>query len=384
MLNYDNEIGMESEKSLEQFDQRNISFENISQECGENYINAQKNDLCLKKSEKIFDSKSFMKMNSNYELISQDSKSYENIYFNIRTVDNKQSLEEDFCEDNLLFSSLDESNKDKDILPKLSVFYPIGKELLIKEIFKTGLYGVFFIREFLYLKKTNIGKIFFNWCNALKKYFSNNNDMKKYFSKIDPIYFSRETADFRGSKNIVLNVNKDYEEFDRQEGKNLSENLVDLGIVNRVDDDYLLPKLFEMFHAILVIKIKNWNKIRNVLLDETLRKFFIRRIRDCIEYIKKNNNNLLLKLEQQKKEDIIFIEEFLKQKQPPFKFSNGEAKQYFKSHSSCFFLFVISRNIIILICRELMKEDDDYLKKVFNFKKYPKYYLKIKEALSLF
>ena len=382
MLYYDNEINMESEKSLEQFDQRNISFENISQECDENYINMQKNDLCLKKSEKIFDSKSFMKMNSNYELISQDSKSDENIYFNIRTADNKQSLGEDFCEDNLFFSSLDESNKD--ILPKLSVFYPIGKELLIKEIFKTGLYGVFFIREYLYLKKTNIGKIFFNWCNSLKKYFSNNDDMKKYFSKIDPIYFSRETEDFRGSKNIVLNVDIDYEEFDRQEGKNLSENLGDLGIVNRVDDDYLLPKLFEMFHGILVIKINNWNKIRNVLVDETLRKFFIRRIRDYIEYIKKNNNNLLLKLEQQKKEDIIFIEEFLKQKQPPFKFSNGEAKQYFKSHSSCFFLFVISRNIIILICRELMKEDDDYLKKVFNFKKYPKYYLKIKEALSLF
>ena len=169
MLYYDNEINMESEKSLEQFDQRNISFENISQECDENYINMQKNDLCLKKSEQIFDSKSFMKMNSNYELISQDSKSDENIYFNIRTADNKQSLGEDFCEDNLFFSSLNESNKD--ILPKLSVFYPIGKELLIKEIFKTGLYGVFFIREYLYLKKTNIGKIFFNWCNSLKKIF---------------------------------------------------------------------------------------------------------------------------------------------------------------------------------------------------------------------
>ena len=29
-------------------------------------------------------------------------------------------------------------------------------------------------------------------------------------------------------------------------------------------------------------------------------------------------------------------------------------------------------------------KDDDYLKKVIKFKKYPKYYLKLKEALSLF
>ena len=55
-----------------------------------------------------------MRINSNYELISQDPKYNENI----------------------LFSSLNKFNKD--ILPKLSVFYPIGKELLIKEIFKTG------------------------------------------------------------------------------------------------------------------------------------------------------------------------------------------------------------------------------------------------------
>ena len=113
----DNEINIEPEKSLDQFDQRNIRFKNISQECDINIINIQKNDLCLRKSDVIFDSKSFMRINSNYELISQDPKYNENI----------------------LFSSLNEFNKD--ILPKLSVFYSIGKELLIKEIFKTG-YGV--------------------------------------------------------------------------------------------------------------------------------------------------------------------------------------------------------------------------------------------------
>lgn len=41
-------------------------------------------------------------------------------------------------------------------------------------------------------------------------------------------------------------------------------------------------------------------RIIRVLEKETLRKFFIRRIRDYIKYIKKNKNNLYLKLEQQK------------------------------------------------------------------------------------
>ena len=99
----DNEINMESEKSLDQSDQRNICFENISQKFDTNIINAQKNDLCLKKSEETFDPKLFMRINSNYEHISQDSKCNESIYFNIRNVDNKQSFGEDFCEDKLFF-----------------------------------------------------------------------------------------------------------------------------------------------------------------------------------------------------------------------------------------------------------------------------------------
>ena len=364
MLYNENEINMEPEKSQDQSDQRNICFESIPQECYENIINTQKNDL------------SFMRTNSNYELISQDSEYNENIYFNIRTVDNKKSLGEDSCEDKLLFSSPVEFNKE--ILPKLPVFYPVGKELLNKEIEKFDLI-YYFIGRSLISVSLDIGKIFFNWCNALKKHFSNNGDMKKYFSKIEPIYFGGfKRAD------IYLVFSRYDDELNRKKRKKLSENLKDLGIVNSLGDDYLLPKLFEIFHEILIIRINNIIQISKTLENETLRKFFIRRIRDYIKYIKKNKNNLLLKLEQQKEEDIIFIEEFLKKKQPPFEFTFGSGKKYFQSHSLDFLQFIISRNIIILICRELMKEDDDYLKKVFKFKKYPKYYLKLKEALSLF
>ena len=152
----DNEINMESEKSLDQSDQRNICFENISQECNINIINTQKNDLCLRISEEIFDSKSFMRANSNYELILQDSKFDENIYFNI-TVDNKKSFGEDFCEDKLLFSSPVEFNKE--ILPKLPVFYPVGKELLNKEMENIDLEYSIFGKRF-YCMNTYIGKIF--------------------------------------------------------------------------------------------------------------------------------------------------------------------------------------------------------------------------------
>ena len=187
LMSYDdNEINMESEKSLDQSDQRNICFENISQKFDTNIINAQKNDLCLIKSEETFDPKLFMRINSNYEHISQDSKCNESIYFNIRDVDNKQSLGEDFCEDKLLFSSSVEFNEE--ILPKLPVFYPVGKELLNKEMEKFDLI-YYFIGRSLISVSLDIGKIFFNWCNALKKHFSNNGDMKKYFSKIEPIYF---------------------------------------------------------------------------------------------------------------------------------------------------------------------------------------------------
>ena len=232
-----------------------------------------------------------------------------------------------------------------------------------------------------YCMNTYIGKIFFNWYNALKKYFSNNDDIKKYFSKIDP-YFLEPTDFYRQTTYFSGNY-----EFNRETGKELSENLKYLGIVNRMND-YLLQKLFKIFYEIFVITItnmiKNMKRIIRVLEKETLRKFFIRRIRDYIKYIKKNKNNLYLKLEQQKEENKIFVDEFLKKKQPPFEFTNGGEKKYFQSHSLNFFLFIITRNIIILICRELMKEDDDYLKKVFKFKKYPNYYLKLKEALSLF
>ena len=298
MLYNENEINMEPEKSQDQSDQRNICFESIPQECYENIINTQKNDL------------SFMRTNSNYELISQDSEYNENIYFNIRTVDNKKSLGEDSCEDKLLFSSPVEFNKE--ILPKLPVFYPVGKELLNKEIEKFDLI-YYFIGRSLISVSLDIGKIFFNWCNALKKHFSNNGDMKKYFSKIEPIYFGGfKRAD------IYLVFSRYDDELNRKKRKKLSENLKDLGIVNRLDDDYLLPKLFEIFHEILIIRINNIIQISKTLENETLRKFFIRRIRDYIKYIKKNKNNLLLKLEQQKEEDIIFIEEFLKKKTTTF------------------------------------------------------------------
>ena len=210
MLYNENEINMEPEKSQDQSDQRNICFESIPQECYENIINTQKNDL------------SFMRTNSNYELISQDSEYNENIYFNIRTVDNKKSLGEDSCEDKLLFSSPVEFNKE--ILPKLPVFYPVGKELLNKEMEKFDLIYYFITRSLISVS-LDIGKIFFNWCNALKKHFSNNGDMKKYFSKIEPIYFGGfKRAD------IFLDFFSDNEEFNRQEGKKLSENLKNLGI----------------------------------------------------------------------------------------------------------------------------------------------------------
>lgn len=81
-------------------------------------------------------------------------------------------------------------------------------------------------------------------------------------------------------------------------------------------NDYLLQKLFKIFYEIFVITItnmiKNMKRIIRVLEKETLRKFFIRRIRDYIKYIKKNKNNLYLKLEQQKEENKIFVDEFLK------------------------------------------------------------------------
>jgi hypothetical protein len=127
----------------------------------------------------------------------------------------------------------------------------------------------------------------------------------------------------------------------------------------------------------------HFNEINKILGNETLRKFFIRRIRDYTKYIKKNKNDLLIKFEQQEEKEVIFIKEFLEKKQPPFEFSNGGEKKHYQSHSLDFLNFIISKKIIILICRELMKEGEDYLKIVFQFKKYPNYYLKLKKALSL-
>ena len=154
----------------------------------------------------------------------------------------------------------------------------------------------------------------------------------------------------------------------------------------------IVPKLKLDINALRSIKsiIKNpffivnhFNEINKILGNETLRKFFIRRIRDYIKYIKKNKNDLLVKFQQQEEKEAIFIKEFLEKKQPPFEFSNGGEKKHYQSHSLDFLNFVISKKIIILICRELMKEGEDYLKIVFQFKKYPNYYLKLKKALSL-
>ena len=196
----ENEINIEPEKSQDQSEQRNICFESISQECDENIINTKKNGL------------SFMRTNSNYELISQDSEYNENIYFNIRTVDNKKSLGEDSCEDKLLFSSPVEFNKE--ILPKLPVFYPVGKELLNKEMENIDLEYSIFGKRF-YCMNTYIGKIFFNWYNALKKYFSNNDDIKKYFSKFDPYFleptdFYRQTIYFSGNYELQRDREKTF------------------------------------------------------------------------------------------------------------------------------------------------------------------------------
>lgn len=149
-----------------------------------------------------------------------------------------------------------------------------------------------------------------------------------------------------------------------------------------------IKRVFPSFQKCINISIKSfivtndYCKIFDILENEILRKFFIRRIRDYLKYIKINKNGLFLKFEQDEK-DKIFLDEFLKNKMPPFNFIYLNEKKYFQSHSLNFLNFILSKKIIIIICRELAKECDDFLKKIFKFKKYPYHYNKMKDALYL-
>jgi hypothetical protein len=210
----------------------------------------------------------------------------------------------------------------------------------------------------------------FRMHNSSKEIFSKNQEEIKIFSKLKldiNIYALRCIKSIINNEDLyIFLLKKIYESF---EFNNILSKSSNIGLQKIKKNPFFITNHF--------------NEITKILGNETLRKFFIRRIRDYIKYIKKNKNDLLVKFEQQEEKEAIFIKEFLEKKQPPFEFSNGGEKKHYQSHSLDFLNFIISKKIIILICRELMKESEDYLKIVFQFKKYPNYYLELKRALSL-
>jgi len=342
----------ETDKSLENsmilVKNRNNGIERILKKYDINSRNRQNKELknlTLIKSDESFDSKIFRSRNSSYDQMSQDSNSIEKRYFNIKTIVKKQSK----CVNKHLFLSIDKCKT------KISPFS-------YKDIPRFEL--IFFF------KSPIIG-------TSPLSLFRVHNSSKENFSKIlsykEEIEISPRLDDaFLRIKNIIkneflYNLNLFLKKSD--EYINISPKSSNIGLQNLKKNPFFIANHF--------------NEINKILGNETLRKFFIRRIRDYIKYIKKNKNDLLVKFEQQEEKEAIFIKEFLEKKQPPFEFSNGGEKKHYQSHSLDFLNFIISKKIIILICRELMKEGEDYLKIVFQFKKYPNYYLKLKKALSL-
>ena len=343
-------IDDETDKSLENsmilVKKRNNGIERILKKYDINSRNRKNKDLknlTLIKSDESFDSKIFRSRNSSYDQMSQDSNSNEKRYFKIQA----EVMEQSKCVNKLLFPSIDK--------------YYI--RILVNNIETFDL---------IYLYASPLIETFplspFRVHNSYKEIFSILLDYQEEIIIISNL--KQDIVEFRRIKSIINNeifyylfLKKSHEYI------NILSKSSNIGLQNLKKNPFFIANHF--------------NEINKILGNETLRKFFIRRIRDYIKYIKKNKNDLLVKFEQQEEKEAIFIKEFLEKKQPPFEFSNGGEKKHYQSHSLDFLNFIISKKIIILICRELMKEGEDYLKIVFQFKKYPNYYLKLKKALSL-
>ena len=350
-------IDDETDKSLKNsmilVKNRNNGIERILKKYDINSRNRQNNELknlTLIKSDESFDSKIFRSRNSSYDQMSQDSNSIGKRYYSIKTIVKKQSK----CVNKHLFLSIDKCKT------KIS---PFSSKFSDKDIPRFEL--IFFFSSPI------IG------ASPLSP-FSVHNSSKENLSKI--LSYQEETE-------IISKLKLDIDEFRRK--KSIINNEIFYNLFLKKSHEYIniSPKSSNIGLQNLkknpFFIANHFNEINKILRNETLRKFFIRRIRNYIKYIKKNKNDLLVKFEQQEEKEAIFIKEFLEKKQPPFEFSNGGEKKHYQSHSLDFLNFIISKKIIILICRELMKEGEDYLKIVFQFKKYPNYYLELKRALSL-
>jgi hypothetical protein len=342
---FDDETDKSLDDSMILVKKRNSGIERILKKYDINSRNRQNKDLknlTLIKSDESFDSKKFRNRNSSYDQMSQDSNSNEKRYFKIQD----EVMEQSKCVHNLLFPSFD----------KCYI------RILVNNIERFNL---------MYVYKPPLIESFF------KSIFSMYYSYKEIFSKL-----------LGHLVKIIIS-------------SNLKQDIVGFFRIESINNNIFCGLFLEKSHGYVGILSKSGNiglqnlkknpffianhfiEINKILWNETLRKFFIRRIRDYIKYIKKNKNDLLVKFEQQEEKEVIFIKEFLEKKQPPFEFSNGGEKKHYQSHSLDFLNFIISKKIIILICRELMKEGEDYLKIVFQFKKYPNYYLELKRALSL-
>ena len=350
MLSYiDDETDKSLENSMILVKKRNSGIERILKKYDINSRNRKNKDLknlTLIKSDESFDSKIFRSRNSSYDQMSQDSNSNEKRYFKIQA----EVMEQSKCVNNLLFPSIDKC------------YIRISVNNI--ETF-----------DLIYMYASPLSETFplspFRVHNSSKEIFSKLLSYQEEIIiisklKLDIVEFSRIKSIINNEDLYNLFLKNLYESFESNKILSKSSNI---GLQNLKKNPFFI--------------VNHFNEINKILGNETLRKFFIRRIRDYIKYIKKNKNDLLVKFEQQEEKEVIFIKEFLEKKQPPFEFSNGGEKKHYQSHSLDFLNFIISKKIIILICRELMKEGEDYLKIVFQFKKYPNYYLELKRALSL-
>ena len=352
-------IDDETDKSLENsmilVKKRNNGIERILKKYDINSRNRQNKELknlTLIKSDESFDSKIFRSRNSSYDQMSQDSNSIEKRYFNIKTIVKKQSK----CVNKHLFLSIDKCKT------KISPFSSKFSDKDIKDISRFELI-FFFMSPIIGTSPLSPFRVHNSSKENFSKILSYQEEIE-IIPRLDDALLRIKTIiknEFLYNLNLFLKKSHKY--------INISPKSSNIGLQNLKKNPFFIANHF--------------NEINKILGNETLRKFFIRRIRDYIKYIKKNKNDLLVKFEQQEEKEAIFIKEFLEKKQPPFEFSNGGEKNHYQSHSLDFLNFIISKKIIILICRELMKEGEDYLKIVFQFKKYPNYYLKLKKALSL-
>ena len=345
-------IGDEADKSLENtmilVKKRNNGIERIIKKYdiySRNRRNKDLKNLTLIKSDESFNSKIFRSRNSSYDKMSQDSNNNKKRYFNDIQIISKKKIS---CVDHI-FPRFNYSKKTR---------YSFE---IFDENFKRFFQSCMDEFEYLLLKVT----LFHHFLP--KEYFS---IFWKKFKTISKI--KRCIDKFSEIKSIIK-----------------IEDLCSISLINLIN---FWSDILSKSNFVRLQKIKKHpffitnqiNEINKILGNETLRKFFIRRIRDyIIKYIKENKFILLIKYKQQEEKEVIFIKEFIEKKQPPFEFSSGGAKKHYQSHSLDFLHFIISKKIIILICRVLRKESEDYLKILVQFNNYPNYYLKLKKSLSL-